>query len=223
MNHHDLTRILLDCRGLDPENIGQERYKEIERAVAEFVEIDEHTTQEFDSGGDATRIGFGVLRFKTQRFYSIKLGNLSRDRMGALGLGGALAVSATGLAELLAAGALGGWTGGGALIAIGLGLIGRAKPFVASFGIDEATTFDLAWRMSRTEHGFQLVNRSALAAEIGTIEENYGNAGFTPAKLTNALAKLEALGMMKRVGPDQYQLIEAIRLSDAGELRIRRA
>ncbi|KAK0329877.1 hypothetical protein LTR94_035007, partial [Friedmanniomyces endolithicus] len=55
---------------------------------------------------------------------------------------------------------------------------------------------------------------------IGDVEALYGNAGFTQAKLSNALNRLELIGMIKGAGGDTYQLIEELRVSDADHLQL---
>ncbi|KQN34765.1 hypothetical protein ASG37_15700 [Sphingomonas sp. Leaf407] len=188
------------------------------RALVE-INVDQIAVPSSGGGGEG-RIGFGVVRFADQRFYSVKLGNLARDRLGAAGLAGAMMTSGTGIAAMIAAGAVTGWVGGAALVAIGLALIGRGKPFVATFGLDEATALSMAWALSSVEHGFRLVTFDMLVAHLKAVEATYSNAGFTEAKLTNALNRLKALGMIADAGAGRYQLVDRIRMTDAGELRL---
>jgi hypothetical protein len=223
MNHYDLTLMLADWADLEVETVDEAVLERARESLAALVEIETRQVPEAVSTGGEGRMGLGFMRFKEQRFYSLKLGNLARDRLGAAGLGGALLSSGAGIGALIAAGTLTGWAGAAALVAIGLALIGRAKPFVTAFGLDEATTLDMAWRLSAENNGFRLVSVDALAAAIGDVETIYGNAGFTKAKLTNALNKLEAIGMIKEAGKSRYQLIEKIRVSGTDQLAIAKA
>jgi hypothetical protein len=218
MNHDELTLRLADWWGLDVNALDEAKLGALRKDLAELVAIRCERTEDNVGSGGVGRMGFGIVKFKEQRFYSVKLGNLVRDRLGAAGLGGAALISGSTLAGLVATGTLAAWAGAGALAAILLALIGRTKPLVTSFGLDEATTLDLAWHESHVEHGFRLVTASALAARIGDVEAIYGNAGFTRAKLTNALKKLESIGMIKGAGGDTYQLIEELKVSDADHL-----
>lgn len=218
MTHHELALMLADMAGLETNSLSEEQLGPISQGLALWVDIASEQTPNYIGMGDANRRGFGIVRFKEQRFYSVKLGNFTRDRLGALGLSGAVVTGGGTLAKLVAAGTLPGWAGAGALVAIVLALTGRTKPLVTSFGLDEAVTLDLAWREAKLEHGFRLVEVDALAARIGDVEATYGNAGFSPAKLTNALNKLEAIGMIKGAGGKRYQLIERLRFSDADQL-----
>jgi hypothetical protein len=220
MNHHDLTLAFADWAGLDPQVLTEAQVDPLLHGLAGLVAIRSERTEEYVSSGGEGRMGLGYVKFKEQRFYSVKLGNLTRDRLGAVGLGGAILTSGTTLAALVAAGTLPAWGGAGALVAILLALTGRMKPLITTFNLDEATTLDLAWRESAIEHGFRMVTARQLAARIGEVEAFYGNAGFNQAKLTNALTKLEAIGMIKRSGGDSYQLIEELRFSDADILRL---
>jgi hypothetical protein len=220
MNHHDLTLALADWAGIDPQALTEAQVDPLLQGLAGLVAIRSERTEDYVSSGGEGRMGLGYVKFKEQRFYSVKLGNLTRDRLGAAGLGGAILTSGTTLAALVAAGTLPAWGGAGALVAILLALTGRMKPLVTTFNLDEATTLDLAWRESAIEQGFRMVTARQLAARIGDVEKLYGNAGFNQAKLTNALTKLEAIGMIKGSGGDSYQLIEELRFSDADILRL---
>lgn len=221
MTHLTLALMLADMAGLETNSLSEEQLDAISQGLALWVDIAREQTTDHIGMGDADRRGFGFVRFKEQRFYSVKLGNLARDRLGALGLSGAVLTSGGTLAGLVAAGTLPSWAGAGALVAILLALTGRAKPLVTSFGLDEAVALDLAWREAKLEHGFRLVEVDALAARIDEVEATYGNAGFSPAKLTNALNKLEAIGMIKGAGGKRFQLIERLKFSDADQLDLR--
>ncbi len=218
MTHHELALMLADMTGLETNSLSEEQLDPISQGLTLWVDIAREQTPDYIGMGDADRRGFGIVRFKEQRFYSVKLGNLARDRLGVLGLSGAVLTSGRTLAGLVTAGTLPGWAGAGALVAVVLALTGRAKPLVTSFGLDEAVTLDLAWREAKLEHGFRLIEVDALAARIGDIEGIYGNAGFSPAKLTNALNRLEAIGMIKGAGSKRYQLIERLKFSDSDQL-----
>jgi hypothetical protein len=223
MNYQDLALELVEMAQIDGAQLTEKGLNQLHGDLAELVHLEEEQTSGFDPHTDEGRTGLGFLHFKEQRFYSVKLGNAHRDRLGSLGIGGALLSSSTGIAKLVTTGALAGWAGGAALAAILLALVGRAKPFVATFGLDEATTLDLAWRHSRIEYGFRLVNLADLIGNIGEVEMIYRNAGFNPAKLNNALNKLIALGMVVEAGAERYQLVERIVVSGANQLTIRQA
>ncbi|TCP71528.1 hypothetical protein C8J43_102609 [Sphingomonas sp. PP-CE-1G-424] len=223
MTHHELALMLADMAGLETNSLREEQLDTISQGLALCVSIARKQMSDHIGMCDAHRRGFGILRFNEQRFYSVKLGNFTRDRLGALGLSGAVLTSGGTLAGLVAAGALPSWAGAGALVAIMLALTGRAKPLVTSFGLDEAVTLDLAWREAKLEHNFRLVEVDALVARIVDVEATYGNAGFSPAKLTNALNKLEAIGMIKGAGIRRYQLIERLIISDADQLDLQPA
>lgn len=77
------------------------------------------------------------------------------------------------------------------------------------------------WHGAKLERGPRLVDIDALAARIDDVEATYGNAGFSPAKLTNALNKLEAIGMIKGAGGKRYQLMERLKFSDIDQLDLR--
>jgi hypothetical protein len=219
MDHQDLTVELIEMAGLNVTDCADDLLAKVEAAMSELVSIDARADASFGDD-DESRKGLGYLHFKEQRFYSVKLGNVSRDRLGSLGLGGALISSASGIATLVTTGALTGWAGAAALAAIVLALVGRGKPFISSFGLDEATALDLAWRHSRIDNGFRLVDLDAMVASLDEVEAVYRNAGFTGNKLTNALGKLLALGMVAEAGPDRYQLVERIIVVGANELSL---
>ena len=90
----------------------------------------------------------------------------------------------------------------------------------ASFGLDEATALDLAWQKSRVQEGFILVDLNDLMSELSFVEKRYGNAGFSSAKLKNALQKLILIGMINEAGTNTYQLIERIKVSGSDTLRL---
>lgn len=219
MDYQDLTVELIEMAGLSLTDLDDAMLAGLEAAMSALVLIDASANAAFDEG-DESRTGLGFLHFKEQRFYSVKLGNVTRDRLGSLGLGGALLSSTGGIAKLVTSGALAGWAGAAALAAIVLALIGRGKPFVSSFGLDEATALDLAWRHSRVEYGFRLVDLDAMVAALDEVEAVYRNAGFTRNKLTNALGKLLALGMVAEAGPDRYQLVEKVIVAGTNELAL---
>lgn len=219
MDHRDLAVLLADWADLDLRKLDEQQLDPLLRDLTMLVVI-EQELEEINADSNESRKGFGIVKFREQSFYSVRIGNLARDKLGTLGLVGSLLTSGATLAGLVAAGTLSTWAGAGALVAIAFALVGRAKPFVATFGLDEATTLDLAWRKSRIEHGFRLVDAETLAGCIGEVEATYGNAGFTRAKLTNALNKLEAIGMIKGAGGDSYQLVERLKFSDADHLKI---
>lgn len=219
MDHQDLTVELVEMAGLSVTDLDDAVLGAAQATLAELVSIDASANAAFDDD-DESRTGLGFLHFKEQRFYSVKLGNVTRDRLGSLGLGGALLSSTGGIATLVTTGALTGWAGAAALTAIVLALVGRGKPFISSFGLDEATALDLAWRHSRVEHGFRLVDLDTMVAGLDEVEAVYRNAGFTLNKLTNALGKLLALGMVVEAGPDRYQLVEKIIVAGTNELAL---
>lgn len=219
MDHQDLTVELIDMVGLSVTDLDDAMLASLEAAMSALVSIDASANAAFDDD-DQSRTGLGFLHFKEQRFYSVKLGNVARDRLGSLGLGGALLSSTGGIATLVTTGALTGWAGAAALAAIVLALVGRGKPFVSSFGLDEATALDLAWRHSRVELGFRLVDLDAMVAGLDEVEAVYRNAGFTSNKLTNSLGKLLSLGMVAEAGPDRYQLVEKIIVAGTNELTL---
>ena len=219
MDHQDLTVELIEMAGLSVTDLDDAILAGVEAAMSALVSIDASANATFDED-DESRNGLGFLHFKEQRFYSVKLGNVARDRLGSLGLGGALLSSTGSIATLVTTGALNGWAGAAALVAIVLALVGRGKPFISSFGLDEATALDLAWRHSRVEHGFRLVDLDAMVTGLDEVEAVYRNAGFTRNKLTNALGKLLALGMVAEAGPDRYQLVEKIIVASTNELAL---
>lgn len=219
MDHQDLTIELIEMAELSVTDLDDAVLAAVEAALAELVSINASANANFDDD-DEIRTGLGFLHFKEQRFYSVKLGNVTRDRLGSLGLGGALLGSTSGIATLVTSGALTGWAGAAALAAIVLALVGRGKPFVSSFGLDEATALDLAWRRSRVEHGFRMVDLEAMVEGLDEVEAVYRNAGFNRNKLTNALGKLIALGMVAEAGPDRYQLVEKIIVTGTNELAL---
>lgn len=214
MDHQDLTVELVEMAGLSVTDLDDAVLGAAQAALAELVSIDASANAAFDGAG------LGFLHFKEQRFYSVKLGNVRRDRLGSLGLGGALLSSTGGIVTLVTTGALTGWAGAAALTAIVLALVGRGKPFISSFGLDEATALDLAWRHSRVEHGFRLVDLDTMVAGLDEVEAVYRNAGFTRNKLTNAVGKLLALGMVVEAGPARYQLVEKIIVAGTNELAL---
>ena len=220
MNYNDLTLLLTEYAEIDAAGFDDAQLDPLRAGVAALVTIRTERTEEYVSSGGEGRMGFGYMKFKEQRFYSVKLGNLTRDRLGAAGLGGTILTSGSTLAGLVAAGTLPAWAGASALLAILLALTGRLKPLVSSLSLDEATTLDLAWRESRVENSFRLVDAKSLSQRIGDVEAIYGNAGFTQAKLSNALKRLEIIGMIKGAGGDTYQLIEKIKVSDADHLQL---
>jgi hypothetical protein len=219
MDHQDLTVELINIAGLSVNDLDDAILVGLEAAISALVSIDARANAAFDDD-DERRTGLGFLHFKEQRFYSVKLGNVARDRLGSLGLGGALISSTSGIASLVTTGALTGWAGAAALAAIVLTLVGRGKPFISSFGLDEATALDLAWRHSRVENGFRLVDLDAMVAGLDEVEAVYRNAGFTINKLTNSLGKLLALRMVAEAGPDRYQLVEKIIVAGTNELNL---
>lgn len=218
MDHKDLALAAADLSGLDAAALDEEALAPLERSAAALVAIDRRQIREHVGPGDASLLGLGIVKFKEHRFYSVKLGNMARDRLGALGMGGALISGGTTLGAMVAAGSLPGWAGAGAFLAITLAVVGRAKPLVAPLTLDEATTLDLAWSLSTIEQGFRLVTFTTIEARIGDVEARYRNAGFTRAKLANALERLEAIGMVRRAGGDRYQLVERLGVSDVDTL-----
>lgn len=220
MDHQDIALEIVEVALIEREMLTDSTLYSLQRVLAELVKIDVEDGSAFDPDSNEARTGLGFLHFKEQRFYSIKLGNAARDRMGSFGLGGAILSSGSGIATLVTTGAFSGWVGAAALVAIVLALVGRAKPFVSTLGLDEATALDFAWRLSRVEHGFRLIDLADLIVRLDEVETIYHNAGFNQAKLSNAINKLVAIGMIVEAGNGRYQLIEQIRVTGTNQLFI---
>jgi hypothetical protein len=217
MSHEELALEVAILAGLNPSQVSEPQLEAVRDAMASAVAIESSTIA---AASDEDRNGLGFLNFRKHTFYSVKLGNASRDLLGTAGFGGSALASITSISALITAGSLGQWAGLSALAAISLALIGRAKPFLATFGLDEATALDLVWRHSQLKNGFRLVEFAELRAAIGEAERLYGNAGFSAPKLSNALNKLLALGMIADAGPGRYQLIESFRVAGEDKLRL---
>lgn len=223
MDHDSLALTIVEMWGDLDRGLLPEQHDTLTIALGDVLSVDDQSYHAPEAPGGRGTIGFGRMKFVERKFYSIKMGNLNRDWFATATLAGAGVGGLTSLAAMIASGGLVVWPGLGAIVAAGLIMAGRLKTMTVPFGLDEATALSLAWDHARDEHGFMLAHVPEILTHLGEAESVYGNHGFSEAKLRNAMGALEAIGMVRAVNPDCFQLVEDVEINTGRTVKLYKA